>query len=70
VHFHEAAFELPVPARDVIESLAGERILAGVALGGDYAGREREMLVCATETKRAEDIEAFATALEAALAGK
>ena len=70
VHFHEAAFELPVPARDVIELLAGERILAGVALAGDYAGRERELLVCATETKRAEDIEAFATALEVALAGK
>jgi hypothetical protein len=52
----------------VIEALAPARIVAGVSLGDDFAGRERELLVCATETKRGDDIEAFATALEAALA--
>jgi len=67
-HFHEAAFELPKPARDVIESLAGQRILAGFALGGDFAGMEHVLLACTTETKNAADIEAFAQALETALA--
>ena len=67
-HFHEAAFELPKPAQAVIASLAGQRILAGVALGRDFAGMENVLLVCATETKNAGDIETFAKALESALA--
>ena len=67
-HFHEAAFELPMPAQSVIEQLAGQRILAGVALGRDYAGMENVLLACTTETKSAADIEAFAGALERALA--
>ena len=67
-HFHEAAFELPKPAQDVIASLAGQRILAGVALGRDFAGMENVLLACTTETKSAADIEAFAKALEDALA--
>src|SRR6185436_15632124 len=37
-HFHEAAFELPRPAQAVIDKLAGQQILAGVALGRDYSG--------------------------------
>ncbi|MBP8081024.1 MAG: aminomethyl-transferring glycine dehydrogenase subunit GcvPA [Arenimonas sp.] len=67
-HFHEAALELPKPAQTVIASLAGQRILAGVALGSDFAGMENVLLVCTTETKNAADIEAFAKALENALA--
>jgi len=67
-HFHEAAFELPKPAHAVIEQLAGQRILAGVALGRDYPALENVLLACTTETKSAADIEAFATALERALA--
>ena len=67
-HFHEAAFVLPRPAQQVIEQLAGHRILAGVALGRDFDGQENALLVCATETKSAADIEVFAAALEAALA--
>ena len=67
-HFHEAAFELPKPAQAVIEQLAGQRILAGVALGRDYPALENVLLACTTETKSAADIEAFATALERALA--
>jgi glycine dehydrogenase subunit 1 len=67
-HFHEAAFELPKPATAVIAALAGQRILAGVALSGDFGGMENVLLACTTETKSAADIEAFATALESALA--
>ena len=67
-HFHEAAFDLPKPARAVVDKLAGERILAGVALGRDYANMDATLLVCTTETKSAADIERFALALESALA--
>jgi glycine dehydrogenase subunit 1 len=67
-HFHEAAFELPVAAQPVIEQLAGARILAGVCPGADYAGMEKVLLLCTTETKSAADLESFANALEAALA--
>jgi glycine dehydrogenase subunit 1 len=67
-HFHEAAFALPKPAQAVIEALAGQRILAGVALGRDFAGMDDALLVCATETKTPADIETFALALQAALA--
>ena len=67
-HFHEAAFELPVAAQPVIEKLAGSRILAGVCPGADYAGMEKVLLLCTTETKSAADLESFANALEGALA--
>jgi glycine dehydrogenase subunit 1 len=67
-HFHEAAFALPKPAQAVVERLAAQRILAGVALGADYAGMDDALLLCTTETKSAADIEAFAAALESALA--
>ncbi len=67
-HFHEAAFSLPVPAASVVAKLAGQRILAGVAIGGDYAGMDNVLLACTTETKSAADIETFAKALQAALA--
>ncbi len=67
-HFHEAAFALPGSAQAVIDKLATQRILAGVSLGRDFAGMDQALLVCTTETKSAADIEAFAKALEAALA--
>src|SRR5688572_1129548 len=67
-HFHEAAFALPKPAQAVVEALAARRILAGVAIGADYAGMEDALLLCTTETKSAADLEAFAQALESALA--
>ena len=67
-HFHEAAFDLPKPAQAVVEKLAGQRILAGVALGRDYAGMDGVLLACTTETKTMADIESFALALESALA--
>jgi len=68
-HFHEQAFVLPKPATEVIEKLAGQRMLAGFALGEDYASLDGDaLLVCATETKSAADIERFAAAISAAVA--
>lgn len=66
-NFHEAVFTLPKAAQLVIDKLAEQRILAGVALSRDFSSRDNALLICTTETKTLADIETFATALEAAL---
>lgn len=65
--FHEFALTLPRPASTLIEQLAGERILAGVALGEDYPELGDALLVCATETKTADDLSRYAGALKSVL---
>ena len=65
--FHEVAIRLPRPAHDVVESLARENIVAGFALDEEYPQYENALLVCATETKTADDIERFSRALGAVL---
>ncbi|MBW3551073.1 MAG: aminomethyl-transferring glycine dehydrogenase subunit GcvPA [Proteobacteria bacterium] len=72
VHFHEIALKLPKPAADVIETLAAQKIVAGVSLGEEYpelCGGERgdALLVCTTETKSEADLDTFAAAFAAAL---
>jgi glycine dehydrogenase subunit 1 len=70
-YFNEFTLVLPKDAREVVRQLADAHILGGVSLGrlypheGDLAGG---LLVTATETTTAEDIEAFALALEGVLA--
>jgi glycine cleavage system P protein (glycine dehydrogenase) subunit 1 len=61
--FHEVALDLPRPAHDVVELLAQENIVAGFALGEEYPQYENALLVCATETKTAADIDRFAASL-------
>jgi glycine dehydrogenase subunit 1 len=65
--FHERAFVLPKAASEVIEALASERIVAGVALGEEYPELGDALLVCATETRTADDITRFVSALGAVL---
>ncbi len=67
-HFHEQAFVLPKPATEVIEQLAGQRILAGVSLAEDFpeidgSGFGDALLVCATETKSAADLDRLVEAI-------
>jgi glycine dehydrogenase subunit 1 len=66
-HFHEMAFALPKPASEIIERLARENIVAGVALGEDFSELGDALLVCATETKTSADIDRFASAMARAL---
>ncbi len=69
--FNEFTIVLPCDAREVVRLLADRKVLGGVSLGrlyphaGDLSGG---LLVAATETTTAEDIEAFALALEGVLA--
>jgi glycine dehydrogenase subunit 1 len=66
--FHEFALALAQPARALVERLAGEGIVAGYALGDDYPELGEALLVCATETKNAEDLAKFSAAMARALA--
>jgi glycine dehydrogenase subunit 1 len=63
--FNEFAIRLPEPAVDVVEALARHDILAGVPFSrlDPDAGMDDVLLVCATETTTADDIDAFARAL-------
>jgi glycine dehydrogenase subunit 1 len=50
-------------AEAVRAALLGERVLAGVPLGGLYAGLDDSLLVCVTELNPVADIETLATLL-------
>ncbi len=69
-YFNEFTVILPRDARDVVRALADRSVLGGVSLGRlypDAAGLAQGLVVAATETTTAEDIEAFAVALEGVL---
>ena len=65
--FHEAVVLLERPACGVLEKLAAQGIQGGLDLADDYPELGPALLVCATETKTAADIERFAAALSEAL---
>ncbi len=69
--FNEFAVILPRDAAQVVRALADRKVLGGVALGRLYPGEAalaNALLVTATETASADDIEALATALAEVLA--
>ena len=66
--FHEAVLRLPRPAAEVLSALAAHGIIGGYDLGRDDPALADCVLVCATETRTAEDISAYAAALAAVLA--
>ncbi len=69
--FNEFTLRLPRETRPVVRALAEQGILAGVSLGRLYPdgdGRENGLIVAVTETVTAEDVEAYAAALEEVLA--
>lgn len=71
-YFNEATVILPRDAREVVRELADRQVLGGVSLGRLFPvadGLHNGLLVAATETTTDEDIEAFASALEAVLEG-
>lgn len=71
-YFNEATLLLPRDAREVVRDLADRGILGGVSLGRLFPvadGLHNGLLVAVTETTTDDDIEAFALALEAILAG-
>lgn len=66
-YFHEAVLRLPRPAAEVVDCLARQRLLPGVALSEFWPERRHELLVCATEKRSEAEIEVLAAALQASL---
>ncbi len=62
-YFHEFAVQLPKDATTVLQTLAEHKIVGGFNLTEEYPELENALLVCATETKTAQDIEQFVNAL-------
>ncbi len=61
--YKEFVLELPRPAQEVCEALLQRNIIAGLPLSEYGSSMERDLLVCVTEIRTREEIEAFATAL-------
>ena len=61
--FHEAVLLLDRPVAPVIAALAQRGIIGGYDLSNDYPELGNALLVCATETRTAADIQAYADAL-------
>ena len=66
-HFHEAVLLLDRPAAQVLANMARQGILGGLDLSDRYPELGHALLVCATETKLAADIEAYVDALAGAM---
>jgi len=65
--FHEAVLLLDRPVAPVIAQLAARGIVGGFDLSVDYPELGNALLVCATETRTAADIKAYADALTESL---
>jgi glycine dehydrogenase subunit 1 len=61
--FHEALLLLDRPVAGVLEALAARGIVGGCDVTADYPSLGHGLLVCATETRTPEDIEAYSRAL-------
>lgn len=65
--FHETALTLPKSTADVLSKLKQQGILGGFDLQGHYPELGNALLVCATETKTAGDLQSYANAMKQAL---
>ncbi len=66
--FHEAVIRLPKPVAPVLEALAKKDIFGGFDLSRHYPELGNAVLVCATETKTAAQLEVYARTLARILA--
>ena len=62
--FHEVVLRVDIPVADALRGLEAQGIMGGLALGEYYLELADCILVCATETRSAEDIEKYAVNLE------
>jgi glycine dehydrogenase subunit 1 len=59
-YFHESVLRLSLPVADVLRPLHAHNLLPGYDLSRDYPELGNALLVCATETRTAEDIALYA----------
>jgi glycine dehydrogenase subunit 1 len=67
-HFHETVLQLDMPAADVLTALLRKGILGGFDLSLDYPELGDAILVCTTEMRNEDDINAYAAAMQEVLA--
>ena len=65
--FHETVVTLPAPVAGVLKTLKNQGVLAGLDLSEHYPELGNALLVCATETKIASDLEKYVSHLARAL---
>jgi glycine dehydrogenase subunit 1 len=61
--FHEFAVRCPQPVSQINAQLKEKGIIGGFDLGREYPELENVMLLCCTEKRTREEMDAFATAL-------
>jgi glycine dehydrogenase subunit 1 len=66
-YFHEAVLQLDRPVAPLLRSLASRGIFGGLDLSGYFPELGPALLVCATETKTASDIERYRASLAEAM---
>lgn len=62
--FNEFTLETPVPAQQVVDTLADQGILGGIRLDRFYPEMKNRMLVAVTEKRTREEMDAFVEALK------
>jgi glycine dehydrogenase subunit 1 len=62
--FHEIVLRLPIPVGDVLRALEAQGIVGGFDLTPYYPELGQAILVCATETRTAADLQKYAEQLE------
>lgn len=66
-HFHETVLQLEKPAAEVLAGLMQKNILGGYDLSLDYPELGNAILVCTTEMRSADDIDAYVKAMQEVL---
>ena len=66
-HFHEVVLQLPKQTTLVLDKMRAQGVLGGYDLSAHYPQLGNAVLVCATETKTADDLQRYIGALRAAL---
>ena len=66
-HFHEVALQLPKPAAGVLAKMQSQGVLGGYDLSLYYPQLGNAILVCATETKTAADLQRYIDTLQLSL---
>jgi glycine dehydrogenase subunit 1 len=68
--FHEIVVQLDRPVAPVLAALQAQGILGGYDLSADYPELGNALLICATETKTAADLQNYAQQLSLILSGE
>jgi glycine dehydrogenase subunit 1 len=68
--FHEFALRLKTPVAPVLDALKARGMIGGFDLGRDYPELGQALLVCATETRTAADIDLYAKSMADIIAGR